>query len=60
MIHNPHLEALIAEERYRAILAELTPKQLAVIARNSPGSMPDFDAHIVRNDKLAFQSNAHG
>ena len=32
MIHNPHLDALIAKETYIDMLAALTPKQLAVIA----------------------------
>ena len=32
MLHNEHLDAIIARETFAEILATLTPKQLAVVA----------------------------
>ena len=37
MLSNPHLDALIAKETYREMLAALTPKQLAVVALRLDG-----------------------
>ena len=47
MIQNAHLDALIAREQYAAMLDDLTPKELAVVALRLENLPFDFTAELL-------------